>query len=467
MALKHVDRRGVMAALAALAVLPATALLPAMGLAQRRAGRVIVIGAGAAGLACARDMRLAGMDVTVLEAQDRIGGRLKTSHQWADMPIELGASWVHGVRGNPAAALARQAGLALHPADYDNRAVYEVGRGLLQGDPLDRLEAIEARLDRFAENSPGSSLEHNCRSRPRGTLAERLTRLMNLEATGAAKRRRGQFAINTIVEHEYAADFEQLSRCFWTEGDDLAGGDALVIGGFDRLAQIMAEGLDIRLGQRVERIAHSGSGVVVRTATGSESADAVVVTVPLGVLQADQLAFEPALPAPKRAAISALGSGLLNKCVLRFDALHWPRNIEMFNRLADEAGEWTEFVNLAAYGGGPAMLAFNAGSFARDLEQASDRTTGRLALEALRSMFGSSVPEPSGVQVTRWASDENARGSYSFPNAQTRADTRIRLLDAVDNRIFFAGEATSTNAPGTVHGAIRSGRAAAIAVVER
>ena len=461
MALKFVDRRGVLAGFAAMALMPSAAL------AQRRAGRAIVIGAGVAGLACARDMVHAGMEVVVLEAQARIGGRLKTSRQWGDLPVELGASWIHGVTGNPAASAVREAGLELHPTDYDNRAVYEAGEGPLGSLALTRLEALEDRLERYAQNAPGSSLARGCRNRPRGTLENRLVRLVGLDATGASKRQRRQFALNSIIEHEYGADFEQISRCFWTEGEDLPGGDSLVTGGFDRLAQNLAEGLDVRLGQRVERVEYSGSGVSVTTGAGRESADVVIVTVPLGVLQAGRIRFEPGLPSAKTAAIGALGSGLLNKCVLKFDAVSWPRNIEIFNRLADARGEWAEFVNLAAYGQGPAIMAFNAGSFARELEGASDRATGRLATEALRSMFGSSFPEPAGVQVTRWARDEQAFGSYSFPTDATRADTRIRLLDAVDSRIFFAGEATSTNAPGTVHGAIRSGRAAAIAAVER
>jgi len=461
MALKFVDRRRVLTGLAALA------LMPAASPAQRRSGKAIVIGGGMAGLACARDMVRAGMDVVVLEAQTRIGGRIKTSRAWADLPVELGASWIHGVTGNPAASAARGAGLTLHPTDYDNRAVYAAGSGLLGRQALARLEAVERRLERHMDNAPGDALARACRSRPRGTIANRLARQVELDAASANKRQRAQFAINSIVEHEFGADFEQLSRCFWAEGEDLPGGDALVTGGFDRLAQALADGLDVRLGQRALRVDYHGSGVAVTTPAGVEQADVVIVTVPLGVLQAGHIRFEPGLPSSKLEAINALGSGLLNKCVLRFDAVNWPRNIELFNRLADARGEWSEFVNLTAYGQGPAIMAFNAGSFARELEGASDETTGALAVEALRSMFGSGFPEPSAVQVTRWSGDENACGSYSFPIEATRADTRIRLLDAVDSRIFFAGEATSTNAPGTVHGAMRSGRAAAVAVVER
>ena len=461
MALKFVDRRGVLAGLAAMA------LMPAASPAQRRSGRAIVIGAGVAGLACARDMMRAGLDVVVLEAQARIGGRLKTSHQWEGLPVELGASWIYGVTGNPAASIARSAGLDLQPVDFANRAVYEAGAGPLGPRALARLEAVERRLERHMQNTPGEALARACRTRPRGTIANRVARQVSLDATGASQHQRAQFAINSIVEHEFGTDFEHLSRCFWTEGEALPGGDAWIAGGFDQLAQSLADGLDIRLGQRVERVDYQGNGVAVTTANGVEQADVVIVTVPLGVLQAGHIRFEPGLPETKLEAINALGCGVLNKCVLRFDAVSWPRNIEIFNRLADARGEWSQFVNLGAFGEGGAIMALNAGSFAHELEAASDAMTGRLALEALRSMFGSGFPEFSALQVTRWAGDEYALGSHSFPIEATRADTRIRLLDAVDNRIFFAGEATSTNAPGTVHGALRSGRAAAVAVVER
>ncbi|WP_417492787.1 flavin monoamine oxidase family protein [Maricaulis sp.] len=461
MALEFVDRRRLLAALAA------TALMPGPAPAQRRSGRAIVIGAGVAGLACARDMVRAGLDVVVLEARTRIGGRINTSRQWRDLPVELGASRIRGAGSNPAAGAARDAGLELRRVDDRNRAVYEAGEGLLGDLALARLETVEDRLRDYAASAPGEALERACRSRPRGTLADRLSRLVGLDATGASKRQRRQFALNALVEYEYGADFERVSRCFWTGGEDARGDDALVIGGLDRLAQSLAGGLDIRLGQRVERVSYHGSGVAVTTAAGRESADVVVVTVPLGVLQAGRIRFDPGLPPAKTAAIAALGSGLLNKCLLKFDAVRWPRNIEFFHRLADERGEWSEFANLAAYGEGAVLAGFNAGTFARELEGASDAQTGQLALEALRSMFGSGFPEPSGVQVTRWAGDENAYGSFSFPTADTRSDSRIRLLDAIDGRVFFAGEATSTNAPGTVHGALRSGRAAALAVVER
>jgi len=456
-----VDRRNVMTGMAAMLAISSPLR------AQRRGGKAIIIGAGAAGLSCARHIKQAGMDVVVLEAQDRIGGRLKTSHTWQDMPVELGASWIHGLQGNPAVELVQASGLNLLPTDYDNTQVYSEFEGILEGGALNRLEEMERRLLRFAENAPGGNLESDCRSRPRGSLKKRLVRLMRLESPSVSKRRRGLFLLNTEVEHEFGADFEELSRCFWAEGNDQYGGDAIVTGGLDRLMMNLAEGLDIRLSQAVQRIEHSQTGVIVSTQSGSESADVVVVTIPLGVLQGGGVEFSPALPSSKDTAIQSLGSGLLNKCILRFDESAWPEAPEIFNRVADERGAWTEFLNLSSYGQGPALMAFNAGSYARYLEQYTDEETVAEAVHALRGMFGANFPDPISAQVTRWAQDPNALGSYSYPSEDTRWDTRIRLLEPVDQRLFFAGEATSTHAPGTLHGAILSGRAAANAVVER
>ena len=458
---KAIDRRNLMTGMAAMLAVSSPIR------AQRRGGKAIIIGAGSAGLACARNIKQAGMDVVVLEAQDRIGGRLKTSHLWQDMPVELGASWIHGLQGNPAVELIHNTGLSLSPTDYDNTQVYSEFEGLLQGAALNRLEEMERRLGRFIENAPGGNLESDCRSRPRGSLKKRLVRLMRLESPSVAKRRRGLFLLNTEVEHEFGADFEDLSRCFWAEGSEQQGGDAIVSGGLDRLVLSLAEGLDIRLSQTVERVEHNQNGVVVSTQSGHETADVVVVTLPLGVLQDGGVVFSPDLPSRKTTAINSLGSGLLNKCILRFNEAAWPSDPEIFNRMASERGAWSEFLNLSAYGQGPALMAFNAGSYARYLEQYTDEETVEEAMHALRGMFGANFPDPVSAQVTRWAQDPNALGSYSYPSEHTRWDTRVRLLEPVDQRVFFAGEATSTHAPGTLHGAILSGRAAANAVVER
>ena len=457
----RLDRRQTLTGLAAGLALGSP--LPA----QTRGGKAIVIGAGAAGLVCAQLMKKSGMDVVVLEARDRIGGRLDTSRLWPDMPVELGASWIHDMDGNPAVALARDAGLDLVETDYESRQIFQAYDGELNAQALGRLERMEYRLERFARNAPGARLERDCRSRPRGTLENRMTRLMNLEALSRAKRRRGLFLLNTLVEHEYGAGFEELSRCFWTEGEGGDGEDGMVIGGLDRLAADLARGLDIRLSQPVEAVRFTSGGVEIKSADGQEEADIAVLAVPLGVLQAGAIRFEPELPREKTDAIYSLGSGLLNKCVLRFDETSWPADPELFNRLSDHRGAWSEFVNLSAYGAGPAIMCFNAADYARTLEQASDRETASLAVEALRSMFGNDFPEPAGVQITRWAADPFAGGSYSFPNAQTRYETRRNLLRPVDQRLFFAGEATSSRAPGTLHGAILSGRATANAVIAR
>ena len=456
-----IDRRQFLASSTALLALSGRAV------AQRRGGRAIIVGAGAAGLACAAEIQRAGMQVTILEARAAIGGRARTSRLWSDNPVELGASWVHGLDSNPVRDLALESGLELRLTDYDNREVYGETGGLLGADAMERLDEMESRLSRFAANAPGSRLESDCRSRPRGALDKRLFRLMRLGAYSEAKRRRGLFLLNTEIEHEFGADFENLSRCFWTEGDELSGGDAMLIGGIDRMMQHMAQGLDVRLSQTVLGIDHNREGVVVTTSSGTENADVVVVTVPLGVLKENIIHFTPELPQTKQQAIEDLGSGVLNKCILRFDQQAWPNEPELFNRLATERGAWTEWVNMSAYGQGPMLMGFNAGSYARYLEQFDAGETIALAMEALRGMFGSGFPDPVATQITRWSRDPHAYCSYSYPAENTRWDTRIRLLEPVDQRVFFAGEATSTRAPGTLHGAVLSGRAAANAVVER
>ncbi len=455
------DRRKFIAAGLAGALVPrgAAAAIDDSGLDKR----IAVIGAGVAGLAAARRLADAGANVVVLEAGDEVGGRVRSRENWFGQTVDLGASWIHGVTGNPVSELAQTAGIETAAMDYDIARVYGETGGRLNSQAREKLWNDEDWLDRFAERPLSFAMAEACEVEPQGSLLDALSNRFNLDTDSPAKRRRTYFLFNTHIEHEYGADVEVLSRCFWNEGAHFSGGDALVLNGYQRLALDLAGGLDIRFGQRVNRISLlANGGVEVATDEASEPFDLVVVALPLGCLKAETVRFEPGLPEWKRSAIDEIGFGLLNKCLLQFPVTDWPERWQIFNRVAADRGAWTEFVNLSAFDDQRSMLmAFNAGRFARELEPANDADTVDQAFEALRGMFGNSLPRPDGAIITRWGQDPDTLGSYSFAGLETRQDSRPRLAQSVENRLFFAGEATSSSAPGTVHGALISGWAAA------
>ncbi|MCC5973601.1 MAG: FAD-dependent oxidoreductase [Rubellimicrobium sp.] len=429
-------------------------------MARQRDRSILVVGAGLAGLAAAQALRGGGHAVTVLEARDRIGGRVWTSRLWPDLPTDLGANWIHGIEGNPMTELADQVGARRIGTAY-GRSLWlsETGERLA---PDGQLEAAAALLDQAREEVEAAASDMS--------LAQALRGSQLWARAGAEQRKLLRKWINTSIEHEYAADWEHLSAWHFDEdADDMPGGDVLFPDGFDQLLPPLAEGLDIRTGTEVRKITPAGRGAAVHLASGgSLEADHVICALPLGVLQSGRVTFGEALKTSRQRAIGTLRSGLLNKCVLRFDRVAWPADADWLQWMSPRDGVWAEWVNLVPSLDVPVLVGFNAGAEAAEFERLDDQTTIASAHEALRAMFGAAFPAPLAGQVTRWGQDVFAQGSYSYNGVGTRPNTRKKLAgDDWDGALLFAGEATSSRFFGSTHGAILSGRKAARQIMKR
>ncbi len=413
---------------------------------------VLVIGAGIAGLATARELRSAGYKVMILEGRDRIGGRLWTDRSWPDTPVDLGASWIHGTRDNPIADLAKQWEIANVPFDYDSKDLYGTTGARLSDGESDRIYERLDGLVEFLEEYRGELDENS-------PIAIKQAFDSWMAGMRLSERERAEllYAINTEIEQEYAADISELSLLNWDRGDERQGGDALITGGYGRIAAALAESLDIRLDHLVQRIEWNRNHVTVKTNRGSFHADQAVVTLPLGVLKSGKVVFSPELPETKRKAIRNIGMGVLNKLYLRFPEPFWDEDSSMLGYISKNKGEWAEFVNLAKYTGQPVLLGFSAAANARMMEKWTDERIVASAMTVLRTIFGPGIPEPKSWKVTRWGADPFAYGSYSFMAAGASGKDIEELAKPVENRLFFAGEATSSEFAATVHGAYLSG----------
>lgn len=423
-------------------------------MAQKQDVSVLVIGAGLAGLAAARVLQDAGLKAIVLEARDRIGGRIWTSHEWPDMPMDLGASWVHGVEGNPLTELADQVGAQRISTTYDSSLwLSETGERLkLNG----QFAAAEALLEQAREEIDSGESDLSLAQAVRGSRL--------YAQAGPDQRRFLRKWVNCSVEHEYAADWEHISAWYYDEDDeDMPGGDVLFPDGFTQLLRPLAEGLDIRTGAQVRHISPAGKGASVALADGaSMQADHVICTLPLGVLQSGQVSFGEALAKSRQRAIGTLRSGLLNKTILRFERICWPAEEQWLQWMTPRGEFWGEWINLATVADLPVLMGFNAGAEAADVEQLDDAATIASAHEALKAMFGTQFPAPVAGLVTRWGKDDLAAGSYSYNAIGTQPKTRKKLAGADwDGALIFAGEAASNRFFGSAHGAVMSGRKAA------
>ncbi|MCU0567989.1 MAG: FAD-dependent oxidoreductase [Oculatellaceae cyanobacterium Prado106] len=419
---------------------------------------VLVIGAGVAGLAAAQVLQSKGYQVRVLEGRDRIGGRLWTNRALQNIPLDLGASWIHGVRNNPLTEIARQAGIATVPTDYNASILYD-RNGQVISDT--RVSQIEQRFDRLLAKLEQERSTLEAANKPDISLQQAIQRVTAHYALNRRELAELDYAINNAIELEYAADVSQLSLYSWDAGSEFAGRDVLFPGGYEAIATHLAQGLTIELQQTVQRIEQDASGVRVFTNRGSFSAAKVVITLPLGVLQSGAVQFSPALPRSKRVAMQKLGMGILNKVYFQFPQAFWDEDSEILGYVSPQQGQWCEFYNYQKYLNQPILMGFNAGTYGRQIEAFSDDRIVRDGMNTLRRIYGNRIPNPTGWLITRWQQDPFARGSYSYIGVGGEGGDRDKLAEPVNNRLFFAGEATSKAYPSTVHGALLSGRRAA------
>ena len=434
-----------------LAVLPAVAAVPVAAESSRR---FAVVGAGIAGLAAAQALTLAGHGVVVFEARGRIGGRVFTSRDLG-FPAEIGANWVHGDRSNPLMKLAHEAGASSFSYDFDDwRIIAADGTALSTQDDQawqavsERLSAVlgEASEEEDGESSVLDWLEDD----------KVFARLADKDAAIA----------NAVLRREllgdYGADGAELSAEAWNFGKEFKGDDMLVTNGFDRIVHHLAEGLDIRSREPVTGIRHGETGAEIVTANGRATFDAVIVTVPLGVLKAGGIRFDPPLSNERKDRIDRMGFGAFEKAFLTLDR---PFDLGAVNVSVTGDNPWCNLIDLSDIAGQPAVLAYCGGSDAREAVSASDAHNRDWLLANVRAASGDMALAPTGFQMSRWLTDPYSLGSYSFPALGSQPGDAIAIAAAESPSLHFAGEAYSAY-PSTVHGALLSGRAAARALTD-
>jgi monoamine oxidase len=405
-----------------------------------------------AGLGAARALADGGAKVTVIEARDRIGGRTHTSHLWPDLPVDMGASWIHGVTGNPLTALADQIGAARTVSPYYRWATFDAhGRMLDVSDHEARTLALMEKARALVDDLDADI-----------SLQAAIEGTADWAALAPEDRRIMRMILNTRIEHDYSGVWSRLSAWSFDEDAPFVGGDVVLKEGYGQLVAHLSAGLDIRLGQTVRDVSPVSDGIRVTTKTGVHVADHVIVTLPLGVIKSGEIRFGWPLAPARQRAIDRLEMGLLNKCWLRFDRVFWPPEPDMINFFGPKAGLWAEWMNGFPSTGQPLIVGFNGGDVADAVETLDDRATTASAMEALRAMFGTAIPDPVASQISRWRQDRFSHGAYSIiPVGASGKDRGALAGSDWQGRLHFAGEACAPDFPATAHGALITGRKAA------
>ncbi|MDP2776581.1 MAG: FAD-dependent oxidoreductase, partial [Anaerolineales bacterium] len=418
-----------------------------------REAEVLILGAGISGLAAARTLVDKGIRVIIIEARNRIGGRMWTDTSLG-VPLDLGATWIHGVKGNPITELAKKFGVQTVASDYDNGLVFDFdGREMSDSEYTEIEDLFESIYEEVAQMQEDTD---NDRS-----LQQAFDEVISSRDLSAEELRRLNFYIQGVTSLEYGADPDDLSLWEWDQDEEFGGNDVVFPKGYNQITDGLANGLDIRLGAKVVAISYGADGVEVNTSSGMFLADKVIVTFPLGVLKQAEVKFEPPLPELKQSAIDRLDMGVLDKVYLKFPGVFWDEEIEGISYMGERVGEWCDWLNFVPYINEPVLMAFHGGAKGYELEELSDDEIVAGAMKTLRVIYGDEIPEPDGFIITRWGKDPLAFGSYSHIPPFASGDDYDALFEPVDEVLYFAGEATSREYPATVHGAYLSGVAVA------
>lgn len=425
----------------------------------------IVVGAGVAGLTVARLLAAAGQRVVVLEARDRIGGRVVTDRT-DGLVTDLGASWIHGVDDSPVAAAA--AAFGLPTIEHTVGSYQPDSRPIAYFDPAgERMTDAAAR--RFADDIHALDavlVDVVAASGPDDSYRDVTERALVVLGWDADRTQRVREFLQHRTEEQYGAWIADLAA--HGLDDDIVEGDEVIFPeGYDRLPAALAEGLDVRLEHVVSRVHWGGGRVEVSTSRGDFAAAAVVITVPVGVLQSGEFVIDPPLPEPVAGALSRLTMNAFEKVFLRFPARFWGEEIYAIRQQGPEGEWWHSWYDLTGVDGVPTLLTFAAGPAAVATREWSEQRIAGSVLAQLRRLYGDRVPAPTAVQVTRWQDDPFTRGSYAYMTVGSTTADHDDLATPVGGVLHLAGEATWTDDPATVTAAMLSGHRAAENVLGR
>lgn len=404
---------------------------------------VIIIGAGISGLAAAKKLKDKGFSVIVLESQEKIGGRIRTDKSLG-IAFDEGASWIHGPKGNPITNLASQAGAITYLTDDDNLQVFD-NNGTAYSDSF-----LDAQYTQF-ENALNAV-------RNTGTQNQSFQAVFNSLYPTQANNRLWKYMLSAYLEFDTGGDISKLSSKFFDDDEAYSGKDLIVTNGYDKITNLLGQELDIRLNSRVTELNYTATKSLVKVNGNSIEADYVIVCVPLGVLKNNSIAFTPTLPLAKQSAIQNTKMGNVNKFLFIWNTPFWDNNFQYIGYTPDTKGKFNYLMNMLKFlPTSNGLMTFAFGDYATVTETMTDAQIISEVMAQLKTVYGNNIPNPNGMQRTKWGQNINTFGAYSFATSGTTSADFDTMATQISNKIFFAGEHTIRDYRGTVHGAYLSG----------
>jgi len=418
----------------------------------------IVIGAGISGLTAARLLTDAGRRTVVLEARDRVGGRV-----WSDRAdgrvTDRGASWIHGITDSPVAAAADAFGM--RTVEFTVGGYQPDSRPIAHYGPDGTRLSAEAAAAYVADihTVDAALVAVIAASAPDASYRDVTETALAAQGWEPERAQRVREYLEHRSEEQYGVEISELAA-HGLDDDQIDGDEVVFPDGYDRLATAIAEGLDVRLAHVVSEVRWTPDGVRVETDRGTFSARDAVVTVPVGVLQSEEFSIDPPLPEPVAGALARLRMNAFEKIFLRFAERFWDPDVYAIRQQGPAGQWWHSWYDLTVLHGEATLLTFAAGPAAVETRTWSDTDVVASVMAALRRLYGD-VPDPLAVQRTSWQDDPFARGSYAYMRPGATTGDHDALATPVGGVLHLAGEATWTDDPATVTAALCSGHRAA------
>ncbi|MCA1430031.1 MULTISPECIES: NAD(P)/FAD-dependent oxidoreductase [unclassified Bradyrhizobium] len=436
-----ITRRGFLSASAALAAMP---VLRASAAPLPREADIVVIGAGAAGIAAARRIIATGRKVIVVEAAAQVGGRCITDSTTFDTPFDRGARWMYNPDTNPMIRLARSAGLDVLPAPSGQKM--RIGRRNARAGETEQFLAALVRANRAIDEAGRGKLDTSCAS----VLPKDLG-----DWAGAA-----EFMLGASFAGK---DLKELSAIDKGRAQDRNAAIACRQG-LGTLIARLAEQAPVALSTPASRIAWSNRDVSIETQAGKIAARAAIVTVSTNVLTSGAIKFAPDIPKRTLDAASKLSLGSYDRIVLQLPSN--PLGLSRDDILVEQSNSTRTALMLANIGGSSLCSIDVGGSFGRDLAEQGEKAMVAFAREWITKLFGSEAASVvQKTSATRWNASPYVMGAMSAASPGGQLSRRT-LAEPIGN-VFLAGEATHETLWGTVDGAWESGERAADAALRK
>ncbi|GFU09213.1 lysine-specific histone demethylase 1B [Nephila pilipes] len=413
--------------------------------------QVLVIGAGISGLAAASHMHNLGINVTIYEAGSDLGGRVR------DVPtLGSGAFFIQGLLNNPFTTLAHQATASFQILKKDLVVFKRSGEVLSDKVVQKTQHELNGLLQGVVESIAVSKKDDNFYD-------------MVINSCNQMKKMtpfcKDLYLFNHLLTHceiDLKANLKDMSVLSWESNIGVLGDDAFMPNGLRLLLIKLARNININYNNRVQAIDYTGDKVKVTSSNGEFSYSKVLITVPLTALQSDFILFNPQLPDFKKKAINDLGNYYCEKLILEFPRKFWIKNPEepfskfgivssqaIFEVFLDVTNENTNSK--------PTLLAYIPQKSLDSIKDLDDKEVVDKCMTLLRGVFRRNIPQPSKWHLTHWREESPPCSFGSYLKVGSDQSAYDDMAKSVDDKLFFAGEATFRNIPGSITGAYLSG----------